>query len=80
MSDWIHSLPVGWMAIVIFGGTYLVTAGIYTLVMALATHIWFFASLLARTRVGLLELEGGKDWAREVALADAPRDTVAAHG
>lgn len=37
MSDWIHSLPVGWMAVVIFGGTYLVTAGIYALVMALAT-------------------------------------------
>ena len=51
------------------------------LVMTLATHIWFFASLFARTRVGLLELEGGKDWARDVALADASREnTVAAHG
>jgi heme exporter protein C len=48
--------------------------------MALATHVWFFASVLARTRIGLLELDGGKDWAREVALVDAPRRTVAAHG
>src|SRR6202000_1901732 len=31
------------------------------LTRALATNIWFFASLLARTRVGLLEIEGGKD-------------------
>ncbi|HSS07666.1 MAG TPA: cytochrome c biogenesis protein CcsA, partial [Rhodanobacteraceae bacterium] len=51
------------------------------LVMTLATHIWFFASVFARTRVGLLELEGGKDWARDVALADAPRESrLTAHG
>lgn len=37
------------------------------LLMALATHLWFFGSLLARTRVGLLELDGGKDWARSIA-------------
>ena len=36
MSDWIHSLPVGWMAVVVFGGTYLGAAAIYSLVMALA--------------------------------------------
>jgi hypothetical protein len=36
MSDWIHSLPVAWMAVVIFGGTYLGAAAIYLLVMALA--------------------------------------------
>jgi len=34
------------------------------LLMALATHLYFFASLLARSRVGLLAVEGGKDWAR----------------
>ncbi|HEY6985399.1 MAG TPA: hypothetical protein VH375_04910, partial [Rhodanobacteraceae bacterium] len=50
------------------------------LVMALATHVWFFASLFARSRVGLLELEGGKEWARDIAF-DAPRNgTVTAHG
>jgi hypothetical protein len=37
MSDWIHALPLGWMAVVIFVGTYLVAAAIYGLVMALAT-------------------------------------------
>jgi hypothetical protein len=36
MSDWVHALPVGWMAVVVFGGTYLAAAGIYALVMALA--------------------------------------------
>jgi hypothetical protein len=36
MSNWLHSLPVGWMAVVVLGGTYLATAGIYSLVMALA--------------------------------------------
>jgi heme exporter protein C len=34
------------------------------LLMALATHLYFFASLLARSRVGLLAVEGGKEWAR----------------
>ena len=36
MSDWIHTLPVPWMAVVIFGGTYLGSAAIYALVMTLA--------------------------------------------
>lgn len=36
MSDWLHALPVGWMAVVVFGATYLATAGIYWLIMALA--------------------------------------------
>lgn len=34
------------------------------LVMALATHLYFFASVLARTRVELIELEAGKQWVR----------------
>ena len=38
------------------------------LLLALATHIWFFASLFARARVSVLELESGKDWARAEAL------------
>ena len=37
MSDWIHALPLGWMALVVFGGTALVTAAIYWIVMRLAT-------------------------------------------
>ena len=36
MSDWIHALPLGWMAIVVFGATYLTAAAIYSLVMTLA--------------------------------------------
>ena len=36
MSDWVHTLPVGWMAVVVFGATYLAAVGIYSLVMALA--------------------------------------------
>jgi len=36
MSDWIHDLPVGWMAVVVFGGSYLGAAAIYWLVMTLA--------------------------------------------
>ncbi len=34
------------------------------LTMAFATHVYFFASLLARSRAMLLELESGKDWVR----------------
>jgi hypothetical protein len=33
MSDWLHNLPVLWMGLVVFGFTYLVTAGIYGAVM-----------------------------------------------
>jgi hypothetical protein len=36
MSDWIHALPLGWMATLIFGGTFLVAAAIHWLVQALA--------------------------------------------
>ena len=30
MSDWLHALPVVWMALMVFGATYLVAAGIYS--------------------------------------------------
>jgi heme exporter protein C len=36
------------------------------LVMALATHLYFFASILGRARVGLLSLESGKQWVRQL--------------
>ena len=42
------------------------------LLMALATHVWFFASLFARVRVAVLEQEGGKDWVRALARAESP--------
>ena len=36
MSDWFHNLPVLWLALVVFGFTYLVSAAIYAVVMVLA--------------------------------------------
>jgi hypothetical protein len=36
MSDWLHNLPLVWMALVVFGVTYLVAAAIYAVVMVLA--------------------------------------------
>jgi len=36
MSDWLHSLPVLWMAILVFGLAYLITAGIYAVITVLA--------------------------------------------
>ena len=38
MSDWILNLPVLWMAVVVLGAVYLVTAGIYLVVTALAVN------------------------------------------
>jgi threonine/homoserine/homoserine lactone efflux protein len=37
MNDWLHNLPVPWLAVVLFGTTYLVAGLIYLGVMALAT-------------------------------------------
>jgi len=37
MSDWLHRLPVAWMAVVVFGATYLFAAAIYATVMSLAS-------------------------------------------
>jgi Protein of unknown function (DUF4239) len=34
--DWMHDLPVGWLIVVVFGGTFVVTAAIYLAVMRLA--------------------------------------------
>ena len=38
MSEWLHTLPVGWMALVVFTLTYLVTGGIHAVVLALAVN------------------------------------------
>src|ERR671935_653294 len=37
MSDWLHNLPVGWMTLLIFGFTYLLTFAIY-LIVSLTAH------------------------------------------
>jgi hypothetical protein len=36
MSDWLHSLPIAWMAVLVFGITYLFTAAIYAVVATLS--------------------------------------------
>jgi Protein of unknown function (DUF4239) len=36
-SDWVHALPLAWMALVVFAGTYLAAVMIYAMVRALAT-------------------------------------------
>src|SRR5215472_5167014 len=36
MNDWLHNLPILWMALVVFGFTYLVAAAIYLIVTLLA--------------------------------------------
>src|SRR5262245_61280916 len=36
MSNWLHNLPIVWMALVVFGFTYLLAAGIHVFVIALA--------------------------------------------
>lgn len=41
------------------------------LTLAFATHMYFFASVLARSRATLLGLESGKDWVRALVQATA---------
>src|SRR5258708_3455600 len=36
MSDWLHGLPIVWMGLFVFGGTYILTGAIYAAVMGLA--------------------------------------------
>ena len=36
MNEWLHNLPVWWMALVIFAIVYLATGGIFAITMALA--------------------------------------------
>ena len=36
MSDWVHNLPIVWMALLVFGLTALVTAAIYVVVTELS--------------------------------------------
>jgi heme exporter protein C len=43
--------------------------------MALATHLYFFASLLGRARTGQLSLESGKQWVRAL-IGGQPASTT----
>jgi hypothetical protein len=36
LNDWLHNLPVAWMALLVFGVTYLLAATIYAVVTALS--------------------------------------------
>src|SRR5262249_61270421 len=36
MNDWLHNLPVPWMALVVFGFTYMIAAAIYAVIAVLA--------------------------------------------
>jgi hypothetical protein len=36
MADWLHDLPIVWLAVAVFAATYLVAAAIYAVVIALA--------------------------------------------
>jgi hypothetical protein len=36
MDEWLHNLPVWWMALVVFAITYLAAGGIFAIIMALA--------------------------------------------
>jgi heme exporter protein C len=49
------------------------------LVLAFATHAWFFASVLARSRAQLLALESGKEWVRALAVPERA-SAEAVHG
>ena len=40
MSDWLHALPVGWMALVFFGCAYLSAALIFAIVVEFPTSVW----------------------------------------
>ena len=49
------------------------------LTLAAATHVYFFASVLARSRAMLLSLESGKDWVRALARGETMGREGAAH-
>ena len=56
----------------LMGGSHIDSRMLWPLLtLAFATHVYFFASLFARTRAALLELESGKEWVRELARAAA---------
>jgi hypothetical protein len=44
MSDWLHSLPLGWMVVVFFGCAYLSAAVIYIVIVEFAHGVWLRGS------------------------------------
>jgi hypothetical protein len=62
MSDWFHSLPIAWMALLVFGFTYFVVAVIYAVVHLLAVgeraRAFKLVSPGMLPRLGRLEISG----------------------
>lgn len=72
--DWWNSLHQG-QTVRVFGESSIDPSMFPPLVwMVIATKFWFAASLLARTRVMMLEREAGKAWAAEAAGVSATRE------
>src|SRR5262249_33870487 len=40
LNDWLHNLPIGWMAAFVFGAAYLCAAVIYAVVVEFPTALW----------------------------------------
>ena len=56
----------------LMGGSHISGSMLWPLLtLAFATHVYFFASVLARSRAKLLALESGKEWVREIAHASS---------
>ena len=49
MDEWLHNLPVWWMAFVVFAIAYLAAGGIFVIIMALAKGS--FSDLSPRERI-----------------------------
>lgn len=73
--QWWNTLHQG-TTVRIFGPS-LIDASMLTplLLMAIATHLYFFASVLARSRIALVTLESGKDWVRQLVQQRMPNAT-----
>ena len=65
---WWNTLHQG-STVSLMGGSHISGSMLWPLLtLAFATHVYFFASVLARTRSALLALESGKDWVRNLVM------------
>jgi heme exporter protein C len=64
--NWWNTLHQG-STVNLMGGSHITGSMLWPLLtLAFATHVYFFASVLARSRAALLSLESGKEWVREL--------------
>ena len=69
--QWWNTLHQG-STVSLMGQSHISTSMLWPLLtLAFATHVYFFASLLARSRAMLIGLESGKDWVRALVQNDA---------